>query len=54
MATGPSLRKAQTAWNGVAAGKGKGHLNGTTRNTHREGQEGREEPMGRSENWHRP
>ena len=52
--TGPSLRNAQTAWNGVPAIKGKGHPGGTTRNTHREGREGGEEPKGRSKNRHRP
>ena len=53
-ATGPSPRNAQTAWNGVLAGEGKGHPGGTTRNTHREGREGREEPKGRHKNRHRP
>ena len=32
MATGPSPRNAQTAWNGAPAGEGKGHPDGTTRN----------------------
>ena len=34
-ATGPSTRKAQTAWNGVPASKGKGHPDGTARHTQR-------------------
>ena len=53
-ATGPSPRNAQTAWNGVPAGKGKVQPGGTTRNTHRQGPEGREEPKGGSKNRHRP
>ena len=53
-ATGLSPRNAQTAWNGLPAGKGKGHPSGTTRNTHREGREGREEPQQRRKNLHRP
>ena len=32
----------------------EGTPGGTTRNTHRGGREGREEPKGRSENRHRP
>ena len=36
-------RNAQTAWNGVPVGKGRGHPDRTTRNTHREGHEGTEE-----------
>ena len=53
-ATGPSPQNAQTAWNGVPAGKGKGHPGGTGRNTHCEGHEGTEEPKGRSKNRQRP
>ena len=34
-ATGPSARNAQTAWNGVPASEGKGHLDGTARHTQR-------------------
>ena len=34
-ATGPSTRKAQTAWNGVPASEGKGHPDGTARHTQR-------------------
>ena len=34
-ATGPSLRNAQTAWNGVPASEGKGHPDGTARHTQR-------------------
>ena len=34
-ATGPSSRNAQTAWNGVPASEGKGHLDGTARHTQR-------------------
>ena len=34
-ATGPSTRKAQTAWNGVPASGGKGHPDGTARHTQR-------------------
>ena len=49
-----SPRNAQTAWNGVPAGEDKGRPGGTTRNTHRKGGEGREEPKGKSENRHRP
>ena len=33
--TGPSSRNAQTAWNGVPASEGKGHLDGTARHTQR-------------------
>ena len=53
-ATGPSPRNAQAAWNGVPAGEGKGHPGGTTRDTHRQGRESREEPKGRRKNRHRP
>ena len=38
-ATGPSPRNAQITWNGVPAGEGKGHPDGTTRHMHREGRE---------------
>ena len=34
-ATGPSSRIAQTAWNGLPASEGKGHLDGTARHTQR-------------------
>ena len=34
-ATGPSARNAQTAWNGVPAGEGKGQPDGTARHTQR-------------------
>ena len=34
-ATGPSARNAQTAWNGVPASEGKGHPDGTARDTQR-------------------
>ena len=53
-ATGPSPRNAQTAWTGGPAGEGNGHPGGTTRNTHREGREGRVELKGRSKNRQRP
>ena len=52
--TGPSLRNAETAWSGVLAGKGKGYPDGTTRHTHRQGCEEREEPKGIRENRQRP
>ena len=53
-ATGPSPRNAQTAWNGLGAGGGTGHPGGTTRNTHREGREGRVETKRRRKKRHRP
>ena len=39
-ATRPSSQNAQTTWNGVLAGEDKGHPDGATRHTHREGREG--------------
>ena len=53
-ATGPSPPNAQTAWNGVPAGEGKGHPDGTTRNTQRrergtgEGERGKHETRRRA------
>ena len=52
-ATNPSPWNAQTTWD-VPASEGKGYPGGTTRNTHREGRQGRDEFKGRSENRHRP
>ena len=48
-----SPRNAQTAWNGVQAGEGKGQPGRTTRNTHRKGRGGGWEPKGRSKNRQR-
>ena len=52
-ATGPSPQKAQTAWNGLAAGEGKGNPGETTRDTHGGRSEDMEEPKGRCRNRHR-
>ena len=50
-ATGRSSRNAQTAWNGVPAGEGKRHPDGTARHTQRGAGRGK---RGRRDTRHRP
>ena len=53
-ATGPSSRNAQTAWNGVPAGGGEGHLDRTARPIHRRARGAGRGKRRRHDTRHRP